>query len=197
MRTAYRLAICALLPLVASALPARDVELVPRIGGRFGGEMADEATNRPVSLDSGVAFGLAMDVALAGDGRYLRLAWSRQRTEADLPDPALPPRRLRLDSLHFGGVYRWTHRAAQPYVTAGVGLTVIGAEDSEVFPSGSIGAGVRWPAGAPVALWIEGRGIAVFETGRASLVCGPGCALGLSGSGLFQTEVMAGLSIRL
>lgn len=196
MRTVRHLVVYSLLSVVAGALPARDVEVAPQVGGRFGGELTDEATNRDVSLDSGTAFGLEVDVALAGEGRYLRLFWSRERTEAELPDPALPPQPLTLDYLHFGGVYRLTQRTVHPYVAAGVGLMVIDADDSEVFPSASLAGGVRWPIGSRLALWIEGRGIATFETGEAQLVCGGGCVLGLSGGGFFQTEIQTGLSVR-
>lgn len=83
-----------------------------------------------------------------------------------------------------------------PYVAAGVGLTVMDADDSEVFPSGSLAVGVRWPIGSRLALWLEGRGIATFETGAAQFVCGGGCVLALSGGGFYQTEIQTGLSIR-
>lgn len=191
-----RLSLGLSLALAAAPLPARDVELAPQAGGRFGGSMTDEATSRDLSLDGDVAFGLAVDVALAGEGRYLRVLWSRQRTEVDLPDPALEPQRLLLDYVHLGGVYRWTRGRAEPYVAAGVGATAIDAAEREVFPSGHLGAGVRWPLGERLALWVEGRGLATFETGSWRLVCGRGCVIGLSGSGFFQTEVLAGMSLR-
>ena len=70
-----------------------------------------------------------------------------------------------------------------------------GGLGTDAAASGSLGVGFRWAPSDRVAFRFEGRAWASFELGSAGLLCSGGCILRLSGGGMWQTELLGGLTI--
>ena len=186
--------------LAAFAAPrtsvAQEFELTPFAGIRGGGELSEQATNRPASLDGSEAFGLAAAWEVTGQGRFIEAFWSRQDTETYLPgaDRTIG---VTVDLVQVGGSYRWTGKSVEPFVSATVGAAIIGGEDGgqDGVAAGSLGAGFRWLFSPRLALRVDARGYALFEVESVAIACGAGCAAGFGAGGTTQGELTLALSV--
>jgi hypothetical protein len=70
--------------------------------------------------------------------------------------------------------------------------------NSETFFSGNLGIGWMVPLGPHIGLRFEARGYGILLNNHSAVFCGgtAGCTVSIKGNGLFQGEVLAGLSIR-
>ena len=172
-------------------------------GDRFGGSVTDATTDATSNLDNGSSFALAVDIGLDSNTQ-LELFYSQQNTA--LTSGAFSSRTnnigLTLHNYQIGGTNFIEEMGRGLYVMGGIGATTAKPDrsglNSETFFSGNLGIGWMVPLGAHVGLRFEGRGYGILLNSRSALFCGGtnGCTLAIKGSGLFQGEVLAGLSIR-
>ena len=69
---------------------------------------------------------------------------------------------------------------------------------SDTFFSGNLGVGWMVPLGPHAGLKFEARGYGILLNNRSAVFCGgtTGCVVAIKGDGLFQGEVLAGISVR-
>ena len=185
-----------LLGLVPTAVAAQ-VEGTIFAGGRFGGSISDPLTNRSQTLDGALSYGLIVDFPVRGPGRFIEVVWSRQTSDVEAMT-SFDDFELTIDLVQIGGLYRWEGRSVEPFVLMTLGATIFsgdGGLGTDAAASGSLGVGFRWAPSDRVAFRFEGRGWATFELGSAGLFCSGGCILRLSGGGMWQTELLGGLTI--
>lgn len=186
---------------LAPAAGAAEVELTLLGGLHDGGSFEDAVTGKGLDADVGPSFGAALGFDLGGD-RTLEVIWVHQQLvvpESSYQDGDVD---LDVDTLGVGGTYEWGRARARPFVSGTVGVALLSPEsssyDRELLLMVSLGAGVKLPLSSRTSIRFEGRGVGMFVVNGAAGICGPGgCALGFSGSGLGQLELLAGISFRL
>jgi len=172
-------------------------------GDRFGGSVTDATTNSTSNLDNGSSFALAVDIGLDSNSQ-VELFYSQQKTA--LTSGVFSPRSnnigLTLHNYQIGGTNFIDEMGRGLYVMGGIGATTAkpdrGGLNSETFFSGNLGIGWMVPLGAHVGLRFEGRGYGILLNNHSAVFCGGtvGCTVAIKGTGLFQGEVLAGLSMR-
>jgi hypothetical protein len=172
-------------------------------GDRFGGSVTDSTTNSTNNLENGSSFALAVDIGLDSNTQF-ELFYSQQKTA--LTSGVFSPRTnnigLTLHNYHIGGTNFIEEVGRGLYVMGGIGATTAKPDrsglNSETFFSGNLGIGWMVPLGAHVGLRFEGRGYGILLNNRSAVFCGgtTGCTVAIKGTGLFQGEVLAGLSMR-
>jgi hypothetical protein len=172
-------------------------------GDRFGGSATDSTTNSSISLQNGSSFAVALDIGL-DPNRQVELFYSHQNTA--LTSGAFSSQAknfgLTLNNYHVGGTVFIEEMGRGPYVMGGIGGTTAIPDrsglNSETFFSGNLGIGLMVPLGAHVGLRFEARGYGILLKNNSALFCGgtAGCTVAIKGSGLFEGEVLGGLSVR-
>ena len=172
-------------------------------GDRFGGSVTNATTDSTINLDNGSSFALAVDIGLDSNTQ-LELFYSQQKTA--LTSGVFSPRTnnigLTLHNYQIGGTNFIDEMGRGLYVMGGIGATTAKPDrsglNSETFFSGNLGIGWMVPLGAHVGLRFEGRGYGILLNNRSTIFCGGtnGCTVAIKGTGLFQGEVLAGLSMR-
>jgi len=172
-------------------------------GDRFGGGVTDSATNSTIHLANGSSFALAVDIGLDSNTQ-LELFYSQQNTA--LTSGAFSSQAnnigLTLYNYQIGGTNFIDGVGRGLYVMGGIGGTTAkpdrGGLNSETFFSGNLGIGWMVRLGPQVGLRFEGRGYGILLNNHSTLFCGgtTGCTVSIRGSGLFEGEVLAGLSVR-
>ena len=172
-------------------------------GDRFGGSARDSTTNSSIDLQNGSSFAVALDIGL-DPNRQVELFYSRQNTA--LTSGAFSSQAknigLTLYNYQIGGTVFIEELGRGPYVMGGIGGTTATPNrsglNSETFFSGNLGIGWMVPLGAHVGLRFEARGYGILLKNNSALFCGgtAGCTVAIKGSGLFQGEVLGGLSVR-
>ena len=172
-------------------------------GDRFGGSVTDATTDSTINLDNGSSFALAVDIGLDSNTQ-LELFYSQQKTA--LTSGVFSPRSsnigLTLHNYQIGGTNFIEEMGRGLYVMGGIGATTATPDrsglNSETFLSGNLGIGWMVPLGAHVGLRFEGRGYGILLNNHSAVFCGgtTGCTAVIKGTGLFQGEVLAGLSVR-
>jgi hypothetical protein len=172
-------------------------------GDRFGGGVTDSTTNSTVNLENGSSFALAVDIGL-DQNTQIELFYSQENTA--LTSGAFSSQAnntgLTLHNYQIGGTNFIEEVGRGLYVMGGIGATTAKPNrrglNSETFFSGNLGIGWMVPLGPHVGLRFEGRGYGILLNNHSAVFCGgtTGCTLAIKGSGLFQGEVLAGLSIR-
>jgi hypothetical protein len=172
-------------------------------GDRFGGGITDSTSNSTINLENGSSFALAVDIGLDSN-RQLEFFYSQQNTA--LTSGAFSSQAnnfgLTLHNYQIGGTNFIEEMGRGLYVMGGIGGTTAKPNrpglNSETFFSGNLGIGWMVPLGAHVGLRFEARGYGILLNNKSSLFCGgtAGCTVAIKGNGLFQGEVLAGLSIR-
>jgi hypothetical protein len=175
-------------------------ELTAFAGARLGGVFEDGATGAPRDLDASASFGLVGGFPLGGE-RTLEFVWSHQEGRVAAAVEGGGPVELDLDLLTVGGTYGWVRPHTRPFVSSTAGVMLLSPEtaglDREALLALTIGGGVEVPLSARVALRFEGRGVLTLALGSVAGICGGGgCALGFSGAGVAQLEVLAGVRFR-
>jgi hypothetical protein len=179
---------------------AQRLELTAFGGARLGGEFEDGATGAARDADASASFGLVAGFPLGGD-RVFEVVWSHQEGRVAAGDDGGGPVELDLDLLTVGGTYEWVKPRTRPFVSSTAGVMLLSPEtaglDREALLALTVGGGVKVPLSERVSLRFEGRGVFTLAVGGASGICGGGgCALGFSGSGVGQLEVLAGVTWR-
>jgi hypothetical protein len=196
---------CRVSLLVAFGLAAGSA--APAVGESFkltllgglatGFDLDDGATGVARPADEGPALGLALGFPLR-DNRTLEVVWVDQHF--DVPPVAYGGETIgfALDTITIGGTVEWPKGRLSPFLSGTGGFTLLRPDDSaydiELLLAASIGGGVKVELADWLALRLEGRGVAMFTTGGVAGVCGGGCVLTFSGSGLIQLELLAGLA---
>jgi hypothetical protein len=172
-------------------------------GDRFGGSVTDSTTNSTINLENGSSFAVAVDIGL-DTNTQIELFYSQQNTA--LTSGAFSSQAnnigLTLHNYQIGGTNFIEEMGRGLYVMGGIGATTAKPKrsglNSETFFSGNLGIGWMVPLAPHVGLRFEGRGYGVLLNNRSALFCGgtTGCTVAIKGNGLFQGEVLAGLSIR-
>jgi len=172
-------------------------------GDRFGGSVTDATTNSTSNLDNGSSFALAVDIGLDSNSQ-VELFYSQQKTA--LTSGVFSPRSnnigLTLHNYQIGGTNFIDEMGRGLYVMGGIGATTAkpdrGGLNSETFFSGNLGIGWMVPLGARRVIHFEGRGYGILLNNHSAVFCGGtvGCTVAIKGTGLFQGEVLAGLSMR-
>jgi hypothetical protein len=187
-----------------TVLAAKDESSITVYGGyRFGGSVTDSTTNTTVDLENGSSFALAVDVGL-DQNTQLELFYSQQNTA--LTSGAFSSQAnnvgLTLYNYQIGGTAFIEEVGRGLYVMGGIGATTAKPDrsglNSGTFFSGNLGVGWMVPLAPRVGLRFEARGYGILLNNNSALFCGgaAGCTLAIKGNGLFQGEVLAGLSIR-
>ena len=173
-----------------------------RIGGDFDIEDDDGAQLRSVDLEEDVSFGLGLALYRDPDGFY-ELLYSRQETQLDDSDPALSGVDLTTEYYHFGGTLLFDDQGwMRPYLSVTLGLTRFDPEGfgSEYEFSGSLGVGMRIPAGERVSFLLGARTFATLVDSDTEIFCssvgGSGtCLVNSSGDLFLQGEATLGIAL--
>jgi hypothetical protein len=188
--------------LAEEAPPAAAENSITVYGGeRFGGSLTDSTTNSAINLQSGSSVGLAVDIGL-DHATQLEVFFSRQDTALSSGAYSSQNAGLSLYNYHLGGTAFLEEVGRGPYVMGGLGATTArpnaSGRNSETFFSGNLGVGWMVPLGRHVGLRLEARGYAILLNNSSTAFCGgaAGCSVAIKGSGLFEGEVLAGLSAR-
>lgn len=179
---------------VSAESEERNWEITPFVGYRIGGDVDEIESNRTYDFEGAAGFGLTVGRWIGEDQR-LELTWSRQPTELDGIDYGVD-----IDYLQFAGVYEPSReKKASGYVLASLGLThfdpAADGAGSNTFFSGSVGGGGRFRLSERLVLRLEARGYGTLTSGSTQVFCSGGCVFQLSGTGLLQLELSAGLAI--
>jgi hypothetical protein len=172
-------------------------------GYRFGGSVTDSTTNSAIDLQDGSSVALAVDIGL-GPNRQIELFFSRQNTA--LTSGAFSSQAnnmgLTLYNYQIGGTNFIEEVGRGLYVMGAIGGTTAKPDrsglNSETFFSGNLGVGWMVPLATNVGLRFEARGYAILLNSNGALFCGGahGCTVVIKGTGLFEGELLAGLSFR-
>ncbi len=215
----FRSRLKALLLLLVAATPAladnelRGIEITPfagyRIGGSFTGDEEAGSSDEDVDLDDAASYGLIVNWPAEANTEW-EIYLSRQSTSLDTnrlfePD-ATPLPDLDISFLQAGGTYLFEGEKARPYIVATVGASRFEPDDSdfdsETFFAFGFGGGIMVAPTSRVGLRLEGRVLGSLVSSDSAVFCrsGPeanGCLVAVSGSVVWQWEVLAGLVFRL
>jgi hypothetical protein len=181
--------------LTASA-QAQTVEISPFAGYRFGGDLFELATNRPLDIDGSPVVGAVVNVEM-GEGLWFEAVFSHQHADVHVASDALrTPARWRLVTDHWlaGGRQEFGAGRAQPFLSGLLGLTRYGAEgDDEIRFTIGTGGGVKLAIQDRLGLRLDSRVFSTFVDADARAVaCAPGgCFFGLNVSVVWQIEFTA------
>jgi|CXWL01.1.fsa_nt_gi opacity protein-like surface antigen len=209
-----------LLILLATATAAsagdelHGIEITPFAGYLFGGsfesdEAAGSTTTDDVDIDDAASYGLIVNWPAEANTEW-EVYLSRQSTSLETtglfaPDePSLAD--LDITYLQAGGTYYFDGERARPYIVATVGVSRFEPDDSgfdsENFFAFGIGGGYKLAPTSRLGLRLEGRVLGSVVSSDSGVFCrsGPaanGCLVAVSGSVVWQWEVLAGLIFRL
>lgn len=201
---AVTLVVCSTWAAIAQGAAPR-FEIAPSAGYRIGGsfDLEDQQGARlgSVDLDAGYSWGVGL--ALYRDtGAFYELLYSRQATGLDGGGAELGGLDVTTEYLQFGGTLVFDNQSSvRPYVSLTLGLTRLDAEGfkSEYEPSGSLGLGLRVPAGERVSLILGARGYATLVASDLEIACesvsgDAACLVRYSGDVLLQWEASLGIA---
>jgi hypothetical protein len=187
---------------LAAPAPAQTVEFAPLAGYRFGGDLFELATNRPIDLDGAPVVGGVVNVDMGG-GLSFEALFSHQKAHVDVAGDAFrPPLRSSVVVDHWlaGGRQEFGVGPVQPFLSGLLGLTYYGAAgDNEIRFAVAAGGGVKLPIQRRLALRLDSRVFTTFVDADARAVaCAPGvCLLGVDVSAAWQMELTADLVVVL
>ncbi len=215
----FRSRLKALLLLLVAATPAladnelRGIEITPFAGYVLGGSFSNDddtaTSDQDVDLDDAASVGLIVNWPAEANTEW-EIYLSRQSTALELDglfapeDDALAD--LDITFLQAGGTYFFEGDKARPYIVATVGASRFepddSAFDSETFFAFGIGGGIKVAPTSRLGLRLEGRVLGSVVNSNSAVFCrsGPaanGCLAAVSGSVIWQWEVLAGLVFRL
>lgn len=181
------------------------IEITPFFGYRSGGEVVDDTTSKKHSIISSNIYGFLVSAPYV-HGKTLELYYSHQSSDIRSINITIPAAvndaniALNIDYLHIGGTAPIsTENKFKTFVSGGLGFTYLspdlGALNSELRFSLSLGVGLKYPISENISLRLETRGLATMFNNNSSIFCSGGCTLSVNGSFLFQGEIFAGLAI--
>ena len=194
--------LAALTILLVGRLPApvsaQTIEVAPFGGYRFGGDLFEIATNRPLDLDGAPVVGGAINIEM-WDGLWFETLFTHQQAHVEIPGDAFsPPARVRAVADHWlaGGRQEFGAGRARPFLTGLVGLTYYGAKgDGGIRFTIGAGGGVKLLLQRRIALRLDSRVFTTFvDVDARAVACGQGtCLVGLNVNIVWQAEFTAGL----
>lgn len=204
MRLATLVLIGCLLAVSGRSAHAQTESSLTAYGGyRFGGSVTNTANDSTIDLQNDSSFALAIDIGL-DPNRQVELFYSQQHTA--LTSGAFSPQAnnigLTLYNYQIGGTAFIEEVGRGLYVMGGIGATTAKPDraglNSETFFSGNLGIGWMVPLARHVGLRFEARGYGILLNNNSALFCGgtAGCTVAIKGSGVFEGEVLAGLTFR-
>ena len=192
---------------VADDEPLPRFEITPfggyRIGGEFELEDGQGTSSGDVDFDSAASWGVDLGLYRDRNGFY-ELLYSRQSTEFDDNDPALEGVDIVTEYFQVGGTIvfdqeDWVH----PYFSLTIGVTRFDVDGfgSEIEPSGSVGFGLRFPAGRNLSFLLGARAYGTLVDSDTDLFCSSVngeaiCIVQGSGNVVYQGEAVAGVVFR-
>ena len=189
------------LVLLAPALPARAIDLVPFVGLRFGGDLGTQPGNgvtgpTSVTIDSSVAYGGVIDIPYS-QPRSVELYYSHQPTKLSGSSTVGD---VTMNVLHIGLVDTLPSADQQlSWLLIGtLGATELSATNgSATRPSIGLGGGFEWMATEHIGVRGDLRALLTFSgNGGGSASCGGGCSVNFHGSLLAQGELSLGIVAR-
>ncbi|MBL8200240.1 MAG: outer membrane beta-barrel protein [Chromatiales bacterium] len=202
-----------LLPALSQAEVKYGVEITPfagyRLGGQFESSEEGNTTGADIDIDDASSYGLIVNWPSV-DNTEWEIYLGRQSTSLGtdgLFDPAVtPPAKLDITYLQAGGTYWFEGERAGPYIVATLGASRFEPDDSsfdaETFFAFGIGGGYKIAPTSRVGLRLEGRVFGSVVDSDEAVFCraggaASGCLIAVSGSVVWQWEVLAGLVFRL
>ena len=172
-------------------------------GYRFGGSVTNTTNDSAIDLGNGSSFALAGDIGL-DPHRQIEILYSQQRTSLSYGTLSSQEgnRGLTLHNYQIGGTNFIEETGRGLYVMGGLGGTTATPDqvggNSETFFSGNLGIGWMVPLGEHVEIKFEARGYGILLNHNGSLFCGGnhGCTIAVTGTSLFEGEVLAGVAAR-
>lgn len=187
-----------------SESPAKSESDVTVYGGyRFGGSVTDSTSNSTIDLENGSSVAFAIDFGLDWKTQ-IELFLSRQNTAltSGLFSSQANNTGLTLYNYQIGGTNFIEEVGRGLYVMGAIGGTTAKPErsglNSETFFSGNLGIGWMVPLGRHAGLRIEARGYGILINNNGSIFCGGtrGCTVAISGTALFEGELLMGVSAK-
>ena len=202
-----RICLLAAAALFGASLPATATDIVPMVGARTGGEVANQVTPydptmpSSLSLDSSASYGVVVDLPLYGGWRAVELYFSRQPTRLRGGEFLAPPvSDLTVNVIHVG--LADTLPTDDPRLSwllfGSAGATQFEARSSsDTRFSIGLGGGARWMFSPHVGLRGDLRAIVSF-TGNSQtvIVCNGGCVGHYAGTIAVQGEATLGIVVR-
>ena len=172
-------------------------------GDRFAGSVTDTTTDSTINLRNGSSFALALDIGLDRNNQ-VGVFYSQQNSA--LASGAFSSKAnnigLTLYNYQIGGTDFIEEVGRGLYVVGGLGGTTVKPDrsglNSETFFSGNLGIGWMVALAPHVGVRFEARGYGILLNNHSTLFCGgtAGCTVAIKGSGVFEGEVLAGLTFR-
>jgi hypothetical protein len=203
------LAIAVISMVIPAAAEAQQFELTPFVGYQFGGEV--RLIDGDISIKDDMNYGLVLDYTLNRNAQ-LEASYTRQDTKIEFDEYRVGKRPIYEVSVNYwqiGGLYRFNPTATvRPFFTGTLGFTYFGVGDqldddaprvtSDTFFSMVFGGGVKIFASERIALRLAGHLYSTIISSGSGFWCGTGgCGVGLSGWGVWQGDVSAGLTIAM
>jgi hypothetical protein len=179
---------------------AADVELAPFAGIQFPGYVKSKDTGRSSPIGIGLDYGATLDVEVA-DGWRVELLYSRQATEVENREAG--PRIGLVIERYLAGIEQEKEVGDRTrfFGVFLAGLTRFVPDlpryDSDVRFTAGLGLGVKHALSKRLGLRAEARGFFVEVDSGAGVICRGGCLFVYSGSGLWQADVSAGVTMQL
>lgn len=203
----------ALVVLTGSAVPApaqtHKVELTPFVGYMFGGEV--NVSTGSLSVKDDMNYGVVLDYVLSRQTE-LEASYTRMDTELVFDEWKVGKRPIYSTSVNvwqFGGQYRFNPTATvRPFFSGTLGFTYYGVGEqldddaprisSETFFSMVFGGGVKIFPSERIGIRLAGHLYSTILSSGSGFWCGTGgCGVGLSGWGVWQGDVQAGLTFAM
>ncbi len=180
-------------------LQAQVFELTPFYGYRFGGTI-ETCSGEDTDLEGGPSYGVALDFApYDSDEIKMELLWSRQDSSLDLEGGGgFDHLDILVDEFQIGGVYENGRGRFRETITALVGATVFSPDqgEREARLSFGIGLGLKYFLMKNLALRADLRGYGTVVESEGAFISSGGTTVAyFSGSGFWQGEVSAGLTL--
>jgi hypothetical protein len=186
---------------VAEGQTVDRVEVTAFGGYRFGGDLYEIASERPVDADGAPSFGVVLNIPFTRETQIEALITHQQ---ADFTVPAAEGGqgarfRVTVDHYQVGGLTELATGRARPFLTGLLGLTRYEASgDHELRFSASAGGGVKLFPTPRLGVRLDGRVFATLVDADADvLVCAPGICVGSINAWLvWQAELTTGVVVR-
>ena len=177
------------------------VEVTAFGGYRFGGQLYEIASGRPVDTDGAPSFGVVLNIPFTRETQIEALITHQQARFTVPAAEGVPAARFRVTVDHYqvGGLTELATGRARPFLTGLLGLTRYEASgDHELRFSASGGGGVRLFPTPRVGVRLDGRVFATLVDADAdALVCSPGICVGSINAWLvWQAEFTSGVVVR-
>jgi hypothetical protein len=197
-RVLRRRAVVALAFLLGTRVAAgADVELAPFAGVQFPGAVAAASNGRTATFGIGLDYGAALDVAVA-EGWRVELLYSRQGSDLSTRGGA----RFAVDlERYMVGIQE---EKGDPK-TRFFGVFLVGATrfapglygyGSDVRATLGLSLGIKQALSDRFGLRAEGRGFFVNVASGGGVLCNGSCLFVFRGSGLWQGDLSAGVTLR-